>query len=144
MSDKRPISDNQFNKKFPLLSDRQLIQKYGTSEGARRAWDTRGRGIKEEPKKEVFSPLPENHKVDERFASSVQQTFDTNIKIIKGIKEGKIATISSVSNEEYEASIVNFTENTEIGKTLGTQVYYKKGIADQSRDCRGHSRGAAR
>ena len=36
------LSEFQFNKKYPLLSERQLILKYGTSVGAVRAWDSRG------------------------------------------------------------------------------------------------------
>lgn len=69
---------------------KHFIVKYGTSEGAMRAWDTRGRGRKEEPKKEESHKLlaneVENLKED---ASVIEVLHGTSLQAAeKIIQEG--------------------------------------------------------
>jgi len=66
------LTDSQFNKKYPLLTERQLICKYGTSEGAVRAWDSRGRGT-QTPKTETSNAKSPNFELASLNNSNVDK-----------------------------------------------------------------------
>jgi len=89
------LSESQFNKKYPLLSDRQLKLKYGTSEGAVRAWDSRGRGT-QTPKTEPTSSKSPNAEL---------ASIDNSSQTIDKLKTREFSERHSLDSENIEGGV---------------------------------------
>ena len=130
--------DPKLKKTHKVLTEKQFkekykIRKYGTSEGAMRAWDTRGRGQKEEPKgdrtrghmramagEEKVSTVAEDTGVSKERATQIIEAVDryssSDYGIIRGVQSGKLdASRYGEKGAEYQ-SLGNALEEL-IGKS---------------------------
>jgi hypothetical protein len=89
------LSESQFNKKYPLLTERQLICKYGTSAGAVAAWDSRGRGT-QTPKTEPTSPKSPNAEL---------ASLDNSPQTIDKLKTREFSERHSLDSENIEGGV---------------------------------------
>jgi len=115
------LSEAQFNKKYPLLSDRQLKLKYGTSEGAVRAWDSRGRGT-QTPKTETSNAKSPNFELASLEHSTVDKLRTAKFSerhslasenISNGINVNEFVTIEGDGQAIYKSTRYRYEAITE-------------------------------
>ena len=106
------LSEAQFNKKYPLLTERQLILKYGTSAGAVRAWDSRGRGT-QTPKTETSNAKSPNFELASLDNSTVDKLRTTEFSerhslasenIQGGVNKTEFVTIKGDGQAIYKST----------------------------------------
>ena len=107
----QPVKKEYFISEKPkkkILIRQRKIRKYGTSEGAVRAWDSRGRGQKEVPKKET-QPKSEPTKARGHLKLEAEKDYDKVISTVendiganKKQAEEIVKTFYNFSGDEYK------------------------------------------